>query len=169
MTAWTKVAFMAIFLVNFLVAGCATPQQKITSQSDAVSTWRGRLAVRVNDAEPKNFSAGFELTGNALAGEMILFTPLGGTAALLTWNPQAATMRVDGNVQHHLSLKALIGQVIGIEIPVDALFSWLAGKPVVADGWNPDLTQRANGRVTAKRTAPDPSVEIRLVLDQDQD
>lgn len=78
-----------------------------------------------------------------------------------------ATMRVDGNVQHHLSLKALIGQVIGIEIPVDALFAWLAGKPVVADGWNPDLSQHANGRITAKRTVPDPPVEIRVVLDQD--
>ena len=167
MTAWAKVAFSAVFLVNFLVAGCAILPQKNTSQSDAASTWRGRLSVRVNDAQPQNFSAGFELTGNALAGEMTLFTPFGSTAAVLTWNPQMATMRVDGNVQHHLSLKALIGQVIGIEIPVDALFSWLAGKPVVADGWNPDMSQHTNGRVTAKRTAPDPPVEIRLVLDQD--
>lgn len=167
MTAWAKVAFSAVFLVNFLVAGCAIPPKKITSQSDAPSTWRGRLAVRVNDAQPQNFSAGFELTGNALAGEMTLFTPLGSTAAVLTWNPQMATMRVNGDVQHHLSLKVMIGQVIGIEIPVDALFSWLAGKSVLADGWNPDLSQHANGRVTAKRTAPDPPVEIRLVLDQD--
>lgn len=167
MTAWAKVAFSAVFLVNFLVAGCAIPPKKITSQSDAPSTWRGRLAVRVNDAQPQNFSAGFELTGNALAGEMTLFTPLGSTAAVLTWNPQMATMRVNGDVQHHLSLKVMIGQVIGIEIPVDALFSWLAGKSVLADGWNPDLSQHANGRVTAKRTAPDPPVEIRLVLEKD--
>jgi outer membrane lipoprotein LolB len=166
-TAWAKVALSAVFLVNFLVAGCALPPKKITSQSDAASTWRGRLAVRVNDAQLQNFSAGFELTGNALAGEMTLFNPLGSTAAVLTWNPQMATMRVDGDVQHHLSLKALIGQVIGIEIPVDALFAWLAGEPVVADGWNPDLSQHANGRVTAKRTTPAPPVEIRLVLDHD--
>ena len=167
MTAWAKVALSAVFLINFLVAGCAIPPKKITLQADAASTWRGRLVVRVNDGHLQNFSAGFELTGSALAGEMTLFNPLGSTAAVLTWNPQMATMRVDGDVQYHLSLKALIGQVIGIEVPVDALFAWLAGEPVVADGWNPDLSQHTNGRVTAKRTTPDPPVEIRLVLDHD--
>ena len=167
MTAWAKVAFSVVFLVNFLLVGCALPQKKITSQSDAASSWRGRLAVSVNDAHLQNFSAGFELTGNALAGEMTLFSPLGSTAAVLTWNPQMATMRVDSDVQHHLSLKALIGHVIGIEIPVDALFAWLGGDPVVADGWNPDLSRRASGRITAKRTTPDPPVELRIVLDHD--
>ena len=167
MTAWAKAAFSAILFVNFLVAGCALTPEKITSQSEAASSWRGRLAVRISDVQLQNFSAGFELTGNALTGELTLFRPFGSTVAVLTWNPQMATMRVDGDVQHHLSLKVLIGQVIGIEIPVDALFAWLAGESVAADGWNPDLSQHANGRVTAKRTTPDPPVEIRLVLDHD--
>ena len=167
MTAWTKVAFLAVILVNFLIAGCALTPKKITSHSEAVSTWRGRLAIRVSDAQLQNFSAGFQLTGNALTGELTLFNPFGSTAAVLTWNPQMATMRVDGDIQHHISLKVLISQVIGTEIPVDALFAWLKGEPVVADGWNPDLSQHANGRVTAKRTTPDPPVEIRLVLDHD--
>jgi outer membrane lipoprotein LolB len=98
---------------------------------------------------------------------MTLFNPLGGTAAVLTWDAQTATMRVNGDVQHHPSLDALISRAIGTEIPVDALFSWLAGELASADGWNPDLSQRASGRITAKRTSPAPPVELRLVLDNE--
>jgi len=160
-----KASLAAVLLINILVAGCALPPKKIASPLQEASTWRGRLAVRVETAQPQSFSAGFELTGNALAGEMTFFNPLGGTAAVFTWDTQTASMRVNGDVQHHPSLSALISRAIGIEIPVGALFAWLAGELAVADGWNPDLSQHANGRITAKRASPSPPVELRLVLD----
>jgi outer membrane lipoprotein LolB len=154
-------------LLNFLMAGCAFPPKKETAHRQDASTWRGRLAVRVETAQPQSFSASFELTGSAVAGEMTLFNPLGGTAAVLTWDAQTATMRVNGDVQHHPSLNALISRAIGTEIPVGALFGWLAGELAVAEGWNPDLSQHANGRILAKRTSPAPPVELRLVLENE--
>jgi outer membrane lipoprotein LolB len=98
---------------------------------------------------------------------MTLFNPLGGTASVLTWDTQTATMRVNGDSQHHPSLNALINRVIGIEIPVGALFAWLAGELAVADGWTPDLSRHGSGRITAKRTSPAPPVELRVVLDNE--
>lgn len=167
MRTWAKATLTAVLLVNFLIAGCAFPPQKVVSHTQDASTWRGRLAVRVETEQPQSFSASFELTGNAVTGEMTLFNPLGGTAAVLTWDPQTATMRVNGDVQHYPSLNALIGRAIGTEIPVDVLFAWLAGEMAVADGWNPDLSQHASGRIAAKRTGSGPAVELRLVLDNE--
>lgn len=167
MRARTRVALAAALFVSLLITGCALPPKKFGAYPQEASTWRGRLAVRVETAEPQSFSAAFELTGSAAAGEMTLFNPLGGTAAVLAWDAQTAIMRVNGDVQHHPSLDALISRAIGTKIPVDALFSWLAGELASADGWNPDLSQRARGRITAKRTSPAPPVELRLVLDNE--
>ena len=167
MRARTRATLAAALFVSLLIAGCALPPKKFGAYPQEASTWRGRLAVRVETAEPQSFSAAFELTGSAAAGEMTLFNPLGGTAAVLAWDAQTAIMRVNGDVQHHPSLDALISRAIGTEIPVDALFSWLAGELASADGWNPDLSQRARGRITAKRTSPAPPVELRLVLDNE--
>ncbi len=165
MRAWTKTTATAVLFLSLLIAGCALPPKGVNAKFEDASTWRGRLAVRVDTAQPQSFSAGFELTGSALAGEMTLFNPLGGTAAVLTWDAQTATMRVNGNVQHFQSLGELINRAVGTEIPVGALFAWLAGDIVVTEGWRPDLSQHASGRITAKRMDPAPSVELRLVLD----
>ena len=167
MRARTRATLAAALFVSLLITGCALPPKKFGAYPQEASTWRGRLAVRVETAEPQSFSAAFELTGSAAAGEMTLFNPLGGTAAVLAWDAQTAIMRVNGDVQHHPSLDALISRAIGTEIPVDALFSWLAGELAPADGWNPDLSQRARGRITAKRTSPAPPLELRLGLDNE--
>lgn len=165
MRAWTRTTTTAVLLFSLLLAGCALPPESIKSKLEDASPWRGRLAIRVDADQTQSFSAGFELSGSALAGEMTLYNPLGGTAAVLTWDTQMATMRINGTVQRFQSLKELINRAVGTEVPVHALFSWLAGDIVAADGWNPDLSQHANGRITAKRTNPAPAVELRLVLD----
>ena len=132
--------------------------------------WRGRLAVRVEadfpPSQPQSFSAAFELTGTPLAGELTLFTPLGTTAATLSWSTQTAVMRSNGNIRIFESLDALIKQALGTDIPVTALFAWLAGDNVQVAGWRADLTQHADGRITARRTEPTPVAELRLVLEK---
>ena len=124
------------------------------------------MAIRIESDQPQSFSAGFELVGNALVGELTLFTPLGSTAASLSWSSHAAVMRTNGEVRHFESLNALIKQAVGTEIPVAALFGWLAGEGVNASGWSADLSQRANGRITARQTESLPQAELRLVLEQ---
>lgn len=159
----------AIFVIFFL-AGCAV--QTGTSGSNPANAlfWRGRLALQVEASPPQTqaqyVAGGFELTGTPQAGELTLFTPLGTTAAALSWSAQAAILRDAGSIRHFESLDALISQTFGTEIPVVALFAWLAGDTMTVAGWRVDLSQYAGGRITARRTLPAPMAELRLVLEQ---
>lgn len=165
-----KAVCAAILFATIFIAGCAAPTRAGISNQSEVSLWRGRLAVRVESSPPQSqpqaFSAEFELTGNSQAGELTLYTPLGSTAAALSWSAQTAVMHSNGEVRYFESLDALIKQAVGTEIPVVALFAWLAGNNMVVAGWSADLSQHANGRITARRTDPAPLAELRLVLEK---
>ena len=75
-------------------------------------------------------------------------------------------MWTQGQERHFESLDALVQQAVGTDIPVAALFAWLAGTPMSTTGWTADLTQHAQGRITARRTSPLPGAELRLILDK---
>lgn len=166
MRAGVQVVWTVLLAAVFFMAGCAAPPQVDLGHRSELLPWSGRLAVRVESDPAQSFSAGFELSGTPLTGQLTLYTPLGTTAAALSWTAQTAVMRRSGEVQHFTSLDALIEQALGAEIPVLALFAWLAGDSLVVAGWNADLSQHGAGRITARRTAPAPAVELRLVLDQ---
>ena len=166
-----KTIFYASALIAiFSIAGCAAPTRATDPERAETASWHGRLAVRVEADPPRtpsqSFSTGFELTGNALIGELTLYTPLGSTAASLAWSPQTAILRANGDIRYFESLDSLIKQAVGTEIPVIALFAWLAGDNQVAAGWHADLSQHANGKITARRTEPAPQAELRLVLEK---
>lgn len=165
-----KAACAAVLFATLFIAGCAIPTRAIAPNQSELAPWRGRLAVRVESeqaqSQPQSFAAGFELTGTPREGELTLYTPLGNTAAALSWSPQAAVMRTNGEVRHFESLDALIRQAVGTEIPVDALFAWLAGDNMTVAGWRADLSQHADGRITARRTEPAPQAELKLVLEK---
>ena len=76
-------------LLLSLLSGCAQPRLVPETQAGSAH-WRGRLALRVEAAEPISFFANFELNGQPQAGELLLSTPLGNTVAQLRWSPQAA-------------------------------------------------------------------------------
>ena len=63
------------------------------------------------------------------------------------------------------SLQALLEAATGARLPVDALFGWLAGADARAAGWQVDLSRRADGRILARRPAPAPAVELRILLE----
>jgi outer membrane lipoprotein LolB len=149
-----------------LLAGCALRPKTTHLTLESTSTWRGRIAVHVAETPSRFFSAGFEVTGTVAFGEMTLFNPWGGAAATLSWDTEKATMRIGEDIQYFDSLNDLIKQAVGVEIPVYALFAWLAGDDVIADGWNANLSQYATGRISAKRLEPSPLVELRLVLEK---
>jgi outer membrane lipoprotein LolB len=126
------------------------------------------LAVRidsVNDGPAQSFSASFELIGQASAGDLILYGPLGSTAAHLNWTPSAASLRSNGTVRHFNSLSELAQQATGTDLPIAALFDWLAGRDLPVPGWQADLSQLNQGRLTARRTHPEPAAELRLILE----
>ena len=130
-----------------------------------LSPWRGRLAIRVESEPVQVFSAAFELSGSAAAGALTLFTPLGTTAAALSWTPEGSTLRSNAEVRQFATLGALMRQTLGAELPITALFAWLAGDTAASDGWQVDLSQRPNGRITVRRQSPLPMAEMRVVLD----
>lgn len=155
----------ALLLVPAILAGCAHPVHRPPT-TEPVQYWSGRLAVLTESEPPKAFSAAFELTGNAEAGELLLFSPLGSTLAALRWTPRGAELRKGDDTTRFDSLETLAIQATGTSVPVRALFGWLAGTPVAADGWQADLSQLSEGRLQAHRALPAPATQLRLVLDR---
>lgn len=165
-----RAAGAAFLLATLFIAGCAVPPKAGVASPAEASSWRGRLAVQIEadqpESQPQSFSAGFELTGTPLAGELTLYTPLGSTAAALSWSARTALMRINGEVRYFESLDELIKQGVGTDIPVVALFAWLAGDNMNVKGWSADLSQHVNGRITARRAEPAPVAVLRLVLEK---
>ena len=146
-----------------LLAGCAVPPRAPAPQ--AVQVWSGRLALTVEGQARKSFSSGFELKGSPEAGELSLFSPLGGTLAVLAWSPGHAMLRANGKTREFPSLEALAQEATGAPLPVAALFDWLAGQPTPVAGWQPDVSQVAEGRLRAQRSSPPPVADLRLAFD----
>lgn len=150
------------------MAGCAQPpRQPDLAGGATASSWSGRLALQV-ESEPQQYSsAAFELKGNAANGELSLFTPLGGTLAVMAWAPGSATLRTSSNETRSFdSLDTLVTQATGTAVPVAALFDWLAGTNTPVAGWQADLSRLTEGRIAAKRNTPLPPVQLRIVLDK---
>ena len=121
--------------------------------------------MRFDNPEQPSLFAGFELSGHDQAGELNLFTPMGNTVASLRWTPHTATLQSNGETRQFDSLDALVREATGTAIPISALFQWLHGQDSVVAGWQADLSQLAQGRLTARRTYPGPGAELRLILE----
>jgi outer membrane lipoprotein LolB len=118
----------------------------------------------VDSTPPQSFSAGFDLHGSPQAGELQLTSPLGNTLATVLWAPGSAELRQGDQVTRRATLDELTTDLGGTALPVAALFAWLRGQPLDARGWQADLSRQPEGRVTARRTQPQPSAELRIVF-----
>lgn len=132
--------------------------------------WSGRLSIKVERDPIQQTSAGFTLVGNASAGQLNLFTPLGGKAAEVIWSRDFATIN-DGKMGRNFpDLATALYQVTGADIPTSRFFDWLQGKQDKAleasMGWEVDLTRLSDGRMIAIRLQPLPRIELRVVLEQ---
>ena len=160
---WTAVA--AVLLAALLCA-CATPPRPAGPVDAALGPWSGRLAVQVADKPDGSFSAAFELRGNADAGELSLYSPLGGTLGVVHWEPGKAVLRSGAKATEFDSIDALVARVAGSPIPIAALFDWLRGIATPVSGWQANLSQLAQGRISAKRYEPPPEADLRVVLER---
>jgi outer membrane lipoprotein LolB len=166
-----QAAGTALLATTLLVSGCATPPQPI-SAADA-SAWNGRLSIKIdatNAAPAQQTSAAFTLVGTPQAGQLSLFTPLGGKAAQMMWGAGFASIS-DGKLsRQYPDLGTALEQLTGAAIPISSLFDWLQGKQdkalEAAIGWEADLTRHSDGRIVATRLQPMPRIELRLVLEQ---
>ncbi len=145
-----------------LASGCA--QLLPPDAPRAADTWSGRLSLQVKTDPPQSFYAGFELRGNASQGELNLNSPLGNTVVAARWTPGHASLISGGQTQQFASVDELVARTTGSAVPVAGLFDWLAGKNTALNGWVADLSQHAEGRISAQRSTPAPASELRLVF-----
>ena len=157
--AWLSLCSLG--LLN--LAGCATPRPK---SAGATSFWSGRLALQLDSAPPQNWSASFELQGSAEQGEMSLFSPIGTTLARLSWTPQEALLEQGQDKIKSRNLRSLSQRLTGTDLPIAALFAWLAGQAADAPGWQVDLSAHPEGRLTARRSSPSPEAVLRILIDR---
>ncbi len=150
-------------LALLALAGCASPR---IQPADTSAFWSGRLALQLQSTPPQSWSASFELQGSAERGQLILLSPMGTTLARLSWTPQAALLEQGQDKTEGSSLQSLTQRLTGTDLPIAALFEWLAGKAAQATGWQADLSTHAQGRLTARRETPAPEAFLRIVLDR---
>ena len=166
MTLRRALAGCVLAVAAIFLTACASPPRAGAGADPRTGPWSGRLALQVEGNQAQSFSAGFELRGRAEAGELSLFSPIGGTLAVLTWAPGSAVLKANGETRNFDSVEALVTQATGAAIPVAALFDWLGGVDAPVPGWQADLAQLGEGRLRARRLTPTPPADLRVVLDR---
>jgi outer membrane lipoprotein LolB len=157
----------ALLFAIFSIAGCASGPHANRVFEQPPNHWSGRLALTVASDPPQSYSAGFTLQGDAQAGELSLTSPLGGTLAVLQWQPGSALLRQGEETRRFDSLDELTAALASAPLPVRALFDWLRGAPQTPGGWQADLARLPQGRLAARRLTPAPAAELRLALDDE--
>ncbi len=155
---------LGLWLLVLCLSACATPSApKGPTHTDTF--WQGRLALKVFSKPVQAFSAQFELQGTPAHGDLVLTSVLGTTLAHMRWSEGSATLTAEGKVQAFDSIQVLAQQVTGAQLPVTSLFAWLQGVPETAPGWEVDLQDAANGRISAKHLE-EVQAELKIILDR---
>ena len=158
------VAILLGALLALLLAACASPPAR--QLADGAQRWSGRLGLQVESEPPQNYQAAFELQGNPDAGELTLFSPLGGVWAQLQWNAQQATLVRGEQRWQHRSVDSLMQQLVPGAVPLASLFDWLQGRQAADPSWQVDLSAQPQGRVLAQRQHPLPRAQLRVVFER---
>ena len=128
--------------------------------------WAGRIGLQIQSEPAQAFFAGFELRGRPEQGELTLTSPVGSVLGILRWSAVDAQLESGGDTKRFPSVDALLLQTTGAAVPVIALFDWLEGRNTSMNGWSADLSRHDSGRITARRSDPAPTADLRIVLDQ---
>ena len=157
-----------------MAVGCA---QLPASNQDTLS---GRLAIRVDGQSDRSVSAGFELSGDAHQGRLVLTGPLGATAAQAVWAKDVAWLDTGHGRIDYADLDDLAAAALGERIPMAALFHWLRGQawPGAGNaprgdgvagfeqvGWRIDLSRWDEGWLQAQRHAS-PVITVRARVER---
>ena len=137
-----------------LVGACAN-----TPQPPRDAFWQGRMSLTVHQTPVQHVSAAFELEGNANEGELTLFSPLGHASLVLRWSPGLAQWLQNGQTRNFANLSEMTQAATGTDLPLTALFEWLAGRDLAVPGWTIERTGSA-GPWSAKRHQPEPAVTL---------
>lgn len=177
---------LAALVLSMLVQACATHPPPL-----AGDVYTGRIAVRreaAPDQPARSISGLFELSGSTASGQLVLTSAIGVTLARASWShpagprgePSDIELEADGDTRHYGTLGDMMQQAIGDQLPLAAMFDWLAGRPWPAEpftrvpgstsfdqlGWHVDPSHlAAAGLVDAERSVPAPPLHVRVKLD----
>lgn len=165
--------FIALALALVLSACASTPPRAV---SESVV---GRLVLQVSGTDgeaARVFSAGFELRGEPVQGQLDLFAPTGTVVARARWQPGSAQLETAQGTGRYASLADLTHRALGERLPLEALFDWVQGRPwpglrhalrpqgFEQAGWEVDVSGLARGSIVARRDSR-PAVTLRLRLE----
>jgi outer membrane lipoprotein LolB len=163
---WCQRTVLTALVLSLSMLTACMHAPRTPAGSAQADIWSGRLSLQVHSEPVQSFSAGFELKGSPAQGELLLSSPLGNTLLAARWTPLEAVLEESGKIRRFSHIDALIEQSTGAALPVAALFDWLHSKPGQQQGWNADLGQLAQGRISAQRSKPLPRADLRIVLDR---
>lgn len=137
-----------------LLSGCAlltsrpVPVARPAQLESAPFALNGRIAI---DHQGKRHSAGLRWMHSAGSDEILMFAPLGQTAARVYRDAQQATLD-DGDGHHRADdAETLMEQVLGWHLPLNGLHQWVLGLP---DGGGPAQIERdGDGRISVLQQA----------------
>jgi outer membrane lipoprotein LolB len=157
-----------LFISATLIACQHAPMRTNDPWQDqpALHSWQGRLALRIDGPAPQSLQAHFELATGQQRGQLRLSSPLGTTLAEIVWQPGQAQLLENGRIHHAQAPEQLLEHITGQSWPMSAWQAWLQGENQQVPGWELDLTEHAQGKLTARRTAPSPTLQLRLVFEQ---
>lgn len=182
---WLRILWMPL-----LLAGCAAP----SFESDGlkvIEQRQGRFSIQTQSLnQPPDATQGsFVWRKLARGWQLDLNTPLGATLARLTITPMGATLeQPDASTRRAESGQALLSEILGAPVPLDALEDWIEGR-VRDDGTITDMVRDSEGRVvsfkqlgwqvgfdryghsgpariTVKGRQLDQDIDLRLVIEQ---
>ena len=130
-----------------------------------LQTWHGRLALRIESSPPQSLQAHFELSTAQNSGQLRLSSPLGTTLADIAWEPGRARLLENGRTHLAETPEQLLETVTGQAWPIAAWQAWLRGEAQPVPGWDVDLSEHAQGKLSAHRTTPLPTLGLRLVFE----
>lgn len=165
-------------LASMAIVGCAA----LRLPADLVA---GRLSVQVGpfgSQSARGLSAGFELRGNAEAGELRLTQALGLQLAQASWSGRQARLVTAAGESSYADVESLARDALGEPLPLRALPDWLRGRPwpgaastplaggFVQLGFTVDLSRWHEGRLEARRAgdAAAPALRVLVLLDRPQ-
>lgn len=133
-----------------LVSGCASTQFQ-SADSVVVKERQGRFSVQSQAVnQPVDaVQGGFVWRQLSIGWQLDLKSPLGATLARLTLSPLGASLeQPDSPTRRASSGEALLAEVLGAPVPMDALEDWIDGR-VREDGRVTDIKRDDQGRVVS--------------------
>ncbi len=165
--------------VALTLSGCASPPRSPLPGQSALTTLSGKLGVVVDGAPDRSFSAAFEMQGDDRSGHLTLTHPLGMKLGEAHWKVDGAELVTSEGVRRYDTAQALAQDLVGEPLPLQALPSWLQGRPwsgapfapltPPSSGfrqfdWRVDTGQADEGRYVAVRETPPPAITVRVRL-----